>query len=57
MIDKKFRSVAQQTAITFDSESSNIDISTEEIYQQQSNWDTFSNVCHEGNGIMKISGK
>jgi Reverse transcriptase (RNA-dependent DNA polymerase) len=52
----KFKNISKRIAMTFDSEVKEEEIPTEDIYQQKSDWDKFVHVCHEGNGIMKISG-
>jgi hypothetical protein len=52
----KFTNVSKRIAMTFESEIKEQEIPTEEIYQQQSDWDKFAHICHKVNGIMKIIG-
>jgi hypothetical protein len=48
--------MSKQVAMTFESEIKEQELPTEDLYQQQSDWDKFAHVCHKGNGIMKSSG-
>jgi hypothetical protein len=43
-------------AIKYGSEIDKQLMPTEEVYQQQTDWDKFAHVCHERNGLLKISG-